>query len=368
LSQLFDSLRRGRPTRSVLKPEHTAQGDAVLATLGYASARPAAGASARVGPVLLLAGAVAAGLAGWNIYHRQAEVRASVPAYRSPAVKSVEASSPVSPSRTASAPELPALRAPETAEADHVESGSPGFAAAAAPARLPGPAAGPTAPPVAPAAALLPATTTVHQAGAAVKAEPAGSRHAPAGDLDLALYYHRAGDFENALQHYRALLSRNELDAQAHNNLGLLYQERNLLDESARELQRAIVIEPGNAGTHNNYGVTLLKQGRADEALAEFGAALRLSPGNVDAIVNTALAQREARNPGLAKETLLRGLALEPKNAAAHYNLGQLYDETGEAARAVEHYRSFLENAGAEYAPRAAAVRTRIEALTRNPE
>jgi Tfp pilus assembly protein PilF len=187
-------------------------------------------------------------------------------------------------------------------------------------------------------------------------------------DLDLAIYYHRAGDFENALQHYRALLRRNELDAQAHNNLGLLYQERNLLDESARELQRAIVIEPRNAGTHNNYGVTLLKLGRADEAQAEFAAALKLSPRSVDAIVNLALAQRDGRRLDNARETLLRALSIEPHNAAAHYNLAQLYDQTNQTASAVDHYGRFLENAGAEYASRIAAVRVRIEVLTRDPD
>ncbi len=182
-------------------------------------------------------------------------------------------------------------------------------------------------------------------------------------DLDLALYYHRAGDFANALQHYRALLARNELNAQAHNNLGLLYQERNLLQESARELQRAVLIEPRNASTRNNYGVTLLKLGRLDEASAEFQTALTLDARNVDALVNLSLAQRSAGQLDIAKETLLRGLNIAPDNAAAHYNLAQLYDETNEAARAVEHYRLFLEHAGAEHADRGTAVRARIAAL-----
>jgi Tfp pilus assembly protein PilF len=191
---------------------------------------------------------------------------------------------------------------------------------------------------------------------------------AEANDLELALYYHRAGDFENALQHYRALLQRNELNAQAHNNLGLLYQEKKLLAESARELARAVLIEPGNVLAHNNYGVTLLLQGRADEAAAQFRSALKLDPRNVDALVNLALAQRDARQPEVAKEMLLEALTISPRSAAAHYNLAQLYDQTSEAARAIDHYRKFLEYAGTEYASRAAAVRARIEALSRIPE
>ena len=184
-------------------------------------------------------------------------------------------------------------------------------------------------------------------------------------DLELALYYHRAGDFPNALQHYRALLERNELNAQAHNNLGLLYQEKNLLQESARELQRAVLIEPRNASTRNNFGVTLLMLGRLDEAAAEFQTALTLDPRNVDALVNLSLARRRAGQLDMAKETLLRALNIAPHNAAAHYNLAQLYDQTNEPARAVEHYRLFLEHAGADHADRGAAVRERIAALSR---
>jgi Tfp pilus assembly protein PilF len=187
-------------------------------------------------------------------------------------------------------------------------------------------------------------------------------------DLDLALYYHRAGDFENALQHYRALLQKNELNAQAHNNLGLLYQEKNLLVESARELARAVFIEPRNVRARNNYGVTLLLQGRVDEAAAQFRTALKLDPRNVDALVNLALAQRDGGQPDVAKRTLLEALTVAPRSAATHYNLGQLYDQTNEAARAVDHYRKFLEYAGAEYASRAAGVRARIETLSRIPE
>jgi Tfp pilus assembly protein PilF len=202
---------------------------------------------------------------------------------------------------------------------------------------------------------------------APVGADPSAAA-ASANDLELALYFHRAGDFENALQHYRVLLQKNELNAQAHNNLGLLYQEKNLLQESARELQRAILIEPRNTGARNNYGVTLLLQGKPDEAAAQFRAVLASEPRNVDALVNMALTQRTTGQLDTAAETLLSALAIAPRSAAAHYNLAQLYDQTNEPARAVQHYRSFLENAGAEHAARAAAVRARIAALSRSPE
>jgi Tfp pilus assembly protein PilF len=370
VSQLLDSLRRGRQPRPAQVARRTAQGDAVLATFGYKPARAGGRSRSRLALMLLLGGAIAAGWVGWKVV---GPPEAPVPA----GAASVEASasdhapSPVVAATTGDFP-LPALSAPGTAADAHAETArsTPSTGTApAAPDATPAPVTPPSAslPGPAPIAGARAAAAPLHRpslAAPGVQAVPP----APTNDLDLAIYYHRAGDFENALEHYRALLRRNELDAQAHNNLGLLYQERNLLDESARELQRAIVIEPRNAGTHNNYGVTLLKLGRADEAQAEFAAALKLSPRSVDAIVNLALAQRDARRPDIARETLLRALSIEPRNAVAHYNLAQLYDQTNQTASAVDHYRRFLENAGAEYASRIAAVRVRIEVLTRDPD
>ncbi len=187
-------------------------------------------------------------------------------------------------------------------------------------------------------------------------------------ELNAALQSQRAGDFNGALLRYHALLERDERNAQAHNNLGLLYQENGRLAEAARELQRAVAIEPRNAGTHSNYGVTLLLLGRTDEAVAEFQSALSVDPDNLDARVNLALAERSSGQLDLAKETLLDVLNRAPANAPAHYNLAQLYDQTNEPARAVEHYRLFLEHAGAEHTDRAAPVRARIAALSKMPE
>jgi len=97
-------------------------------------------------------------------------------------------------------------------------------------------------------------------------------------------------------------------------------------------------------------------------------APARVEPRNVDALVNLAMSLRAAGKFDLAKETLVKAVAIAPGNAAAHYNLGQLYDQTDEPARAVEHYRTFLETAGAEHASRASAVRARIAVLSRTPE
>lgn len=375
MSQLLDSLRRARVSQRSTAPP-TAHGDAVLATLGYAPRRRVGRSSrtVRVAIVVLVSAAI---WTGWRVYyHSGAEAKLRRPSPRPPSAATGTATARVRPVKTPAASPIVAARPggnlPPTAPAlPHVAPADPV-----------------TANTTSPAVSL--ASHAAHQKSArspVLHAEPppsvAGTRADPvpivsapatprprsgADDFDLALYYHRAGDFENALQRYRALLQRNEMNAQAHNNLGLLYQERGLLPEAARELQRAVVIEPRSASAHNNYGVTLLLQGNPDEAAAQFRSVLAGDSRNVDAMVNLALAERNRNQLDLAKEMLLKALSVSPRNAPAHYNLAQLYDQTHEAARAIEHYRSFLDTAGAEHAGRAAAVRARIAELSRTPE
>jgi Tfp pilus assembly protein PilF len=181
----------------------------------------------------------------------------------------------------------------------------------------------------------------------------------------LALNYQRAGDLVSAEQHYRALLQRNDLDPQVHNNLGLLYRDKGLVPDSIREFQRALAIHPEYGTARNNLGVVLMSAARLNEAAVEFRRVLAEDPRNADAAVNLALVEKAGGRPEQAKESLLRALTIEPGNAPAHFNLASLYEQSGENARAIEHYRSFLEYAGAEHASRSPDARARLEALAR---
>jgi tetratricopeptide (TPR) repeat protein len=192
---------------------------------------------------------------------------------------------------------------------------------------------------------------------------PPSAPAAARDDFQRALYYQRAGDFERSLTLYRAVLQGDELNVEAHNNLGMLYRDKGLSEDAVGEFHRALSIAPRYLRAHNNLGVTLLELGRSDAARAEFRAVLMIDPRNIDALVNLALAQRAAGEPAEARATLTRALALDPHNAAAHYNLGLQFEDSGDALPAVEHYEAFLQYAGPEYAGRAPDVRARIAAL-----
>jgi len=213
--------------------------------------------------------------------------------------------------------------------------------------------------------AAAPAVTT---GAAAAEKRPAGTVEPnEPGDAEdhfrRALYYHRSGDFENALMQYTLVLESNEMHVQAHNNLGLLYQGKGSLNEAIREFTKAIGIDPSYAQARNNLGVALLQAGNVDAAIAEFQSLLRADARNVGAMVNLAIALRAARHPGEAQETLIRAISIDGRSAAAHYNLASLYEDAGEFAKALEYYERYLTLAGADEAKRMADVRQRCQIL-----
>ena len=73
---------------------------------------------------------------------------------------------------------------------------------------------------------------------------------------------------------------------------------------------------------HVNLSATFYKLERFDAASAQAREALTLDPRNGDALVNLALAQKASGQQGDAQGSLRRALELNPRSAAAHYNLG----------------------------------------------
>jgi Tfp pilus assembly protein PilF len=332
MSLILDALRKGSRAGRAAPAADAAHADSVLATLGYGPMPPARAVGSRAIAPLGMVMAVA--LAAWWFWPMVSPPNSSSP------TRVTQAVGPVSVPRAV----------PWTPE------------------RRPAAATAPTPVPVVSMRDEFPTEVDVRPALSHRRShgdEGAGVTRASASDFRLAIYYHRAGDFDRAQSHYRAVLARYELNPEAHNNLGLLYQQKGLLDESVHEFQRATFINPRYGRAHCNLGVTLMRQGKLDLARAEFELAASLDPRDTDARVNLALVQSANREPEAARATLLNALAIDPSSAAAHYNLGLLYDQVGETSRALEHYRAFLGNAGMEHASLAASVNARVEELSR---
>lgn len=125
-----------------------------------------------------------------------------------------------------------------------------------------------------------------------------------------AVQFHLQGKLNEAIAEYKAALEINPQLAEAHSNLGLIYNQMHNYGQALAEFRKALAINPKDAITYNGIG-----------------AALRAEKDLLGAIKNWQTA-----------------VNLDPKLATAHYNLGTAYEIQKEYEKALASYNSAVKN------------------------
>jgi Tfp pilus assembly protein PilF len=357
MSIILDALRGGRAKSQTGPSPNTVQTDAVLHTLGYGRFNPATPGNRlkRALGLVVLAVILGAGLWVAVIWLTRTPPQPAPTETRPPVAVSPDA--PAAPGTVA--PSASVGSAPVVSNTP-VTPNAPVAARSVAP-DAPGNdrpserADVPTAAPVAPSPAP---TRPAGWMGPNASAVTAGEDH-----FGRARMYQRLGDFENALVGYRQVLLRDDLNVEAHNNLGVLYRDKGLFEDAIRHFERAIAINPGYARARNNLGVVYLGQRNFDLAATQFHAALAIDQKNLESMVNLSTVEREAGRRDHARAWLTRALDADGRNAEAHYNLGLMDDEAGARPQALGHYRAFLQYGAADHPALVGEVRKRIAEL-----
>jgi Tfp pilus assembly protein PilF len=123
--------------------------------------------------------------------------------------------------------------------------------------------------------------------------------------VGLAHLRDRQDQLEQATKQYEQALRHHENIASLHNDLGLCFARRGMLEQSVKSLNRAIEIEPTKALYRNNVATVLTELNRTDEAYRHLAA---------------------AHGP-----------------AKAHYNLGYLLHQRGDEQGAASHFAQALD-------------------------
>lgn len=105
--------------------------------------------------------------------------------------------------------------------------------------------------------------------------------------------------------------------------------------------RRVLELDPEHAHAFINLGALLCEAGRAKEAVTLFDTAI--ARGLRDPLIhfNRAIALEDLQDPRGAIAAYLRALELDTALADAHFNLARLYEEAGDAHRAVRHFNSY---------------------------
>jgi tetratricopeptide (TPR) repeat protein len=136
-----------------------------------------------------------------------------------------------------------------------------------------------------------------------------------------------------------------ELDdtlAEAHTSLGNVLRGYDL-EQSLKEFERAIEVNPNYATAHHWYGELLGATGRFDEGIAELKRAQQLDP--LSLVINTDLGEvyTFAREYDKAIEQLRKTIEMDPRFYYANWHLGVALQLKGQLNEALAEYRKAAE-------------------------
>jgi Flp pilus assembly protein TadD len=113
-------------------------------------------------------------------------------------------------------------------------------------------------------------------------------------------------------------------------NAGLAAQGSGHNDEAAQHYHNVLAHDPHNQYAYYDLGVIDQNAGRTAQAEQEYRQALQIDPNMEGALFNLAILVTK-KAPDEAVTLYQKAIAVQPRNAAAHLNLGYVYHDTGKA-------------------------------------
>src|SRR5829696_3140949 len=148
---------------------------------------------------------------------------------------------------------------------------------------------------------------------------------------------------KEAADAFRRALQLEPTLAMARINLGIALFNVPDLPAAQKELQAASVLAPSAPQPHYLLGLLAKTQNRPEEAIASFQKVLRIDANDVGANVNLGQLYAQQRKYAEAIAVLRTGLAAEPYNATALYNLGTALMRAGQREEGQKVIAQFQE-------------------------
>ena len=118
-------------------------------------------------------------------------------------------------------------------------------------------------------------------------------------------------------------------------NQGVMLRRNNQLDDAVRMFQQAITLNPSSANAHFELGQVFEQRGQTNEALAEYQEAIKVDPDKSAAHARLAAiytGQRQYENAAREYQEVLR---LNPQDPAAFHGLGVAQNDLGQKDQAI---------------------------------
>lgn len=160
---------------------------------------------------------------------------------------------------------------------------------------------------------------------------------------DAALDYFEQGQYGKALEHIQKAIEKSPNNPDFHSTRGIFLHKMNDMPGAAGAYREALKISPSHVFSHYNLGLILMKLGKTMDAIHEWEAVIRFHPQDVDATFNIAVALNHIGRRKDAMTFYERVLSLKNDHVQTHQNLGLLYRDERQYAKAKHHLRKLKE-------------------------
>ncbi len=150
------------------------------------------------------------------------------------------------------------------------------------------------------------------------------------------------GEYDLAEKYWHSILEIEPDNADAYNNLGVLFLNMERFEEAKNAFVQTIKFKKESFQAYNNLGITLKALFRFDEAKIAYQKALEINPNDAEILSNLGNLHRELQHFDEAEAFYREAIALQPDYVNAYRNLGLLLKGTKRFIEAEETYKYVL--------------------------
>ena len=146
------------------------------------------------------------------------------------------------------------------------------------------------------------------------------------------------GKYDEAMRHYKEVLRLLPNDAAAYQHVAVMLVNDGRLEEAIEVLRKGLEYKPRNSAMlHIGLGTIYMQQGKVDQAIPEFQIAVRQRPDSTT-FNNLGVALSLKGKIDEAIKCHKKAIQLDPRNAEAYYNLGNIFYSQDNFKKAIGEY------------------------------
>jgi tetratricopeptide (TPR) repeat protein len=182
---------------------------------------------------------------------------------------------------------------------------------------------------------------------------------------NIAVKAHLSGKLAEAIIAYKEALASNPELAEAHSNLGLIYNQQHKYELAVSEFQKALAVNPKDAITYNGIGAALRAQRDLAGAIKNWQTAVSLDPKLATAHYNLGVAYELQRDYDKSLNSYEQAIKCDYRLGEAYYRMGMILERRHRNEDARAKFKAALK--ASENADYSADARQRLALLEAKP-